>query len=106
MRILSVLVGIPVAVSLGLFAVSNRASVRLDLWPLPFGLEAPVYLLALSPLAIGFLLGIVSTFVASGPLRVRIRARLREVRMLEKRTEALKHQISAEGTPPDTSRAP
>lgn len=86
------MIGIPVAVALGIFAVSNRDAVRLDLWPLPFGLEAPVYLLALSSLVIGFLVGLVSTFVASGRLRVRIRARLREVRMLEQRTEALKHQ--------------
>ncbi len=91
-RILSVSIGLPVAVALGIFSVSNREAVRLDLWPLPFGLETPVYLLALSPLAIGFLIGLLSTFVASGRLRARIRARLREVRMLEQRTEALKNQ--------------
>ena len=96
------IVGIPVAVALGIFAVSNRDAVRLDLWPLPFGLEAPVYLLALIPLAIGFLIGLVSTLVASGRLRVRIWTRLREVRMLERRTETLKHQLPT-GTPDPTS---
>ncbi|VBB68677.1 hypothetical protein RIEGSTA812A_PEG_150 [invertebrate metagenome] len=93
MRILSWIVSLPFAAVLGVFAVSNRANVRLDLWPLPFGLEVPIYLIALGPLAVGFLLGLATTWVASGRLRVRIRARNREVRMLEQRTEALKHQL-------------
>jgi len=39
------------------FAVSNRVSVDLELWPLPFDLPAPLYAVALLLLAAGYLLG-------------------------------------------------
>jgi len=56
-KTLSWVLGIPFAVVLVIFAVSNHISVRLDLWPLPFWIETPLYLLVLGPLAMGFLIG-------------------------------------------------
>lgn len=57
MRLLSWLVSLPVALAAVLFAISNRESVTLALWPLPFTVTAPVYLAALLALLAGFLAG-------------------------------------------------
>ena len=46
-----------VAALLALFAVSNRAGVALSLWPLPFLVDAPLYLIALGGALLGFLAG-------------------------------------------------
>ena len=58
-KVLGWILGVPFAIILVIFAISNRTSVRLDLWPLPFGIETPLYLLVLGPLAMGFLAGAV-----------------------------------------------
>ena len=53
-----------VATVLALFAVSNRAAVSLGLWPLPFILELPLYLVILAALLIGFGAGAFAAWVA------------------------------------------
>lgn len=57
-----------------LFAASNRETVDLTLWPLPFSLPAPVYAIALSAVAVGVVWGgLIGWFAA---VRARRRARL------------------------------
>lgn len=57
-----------------LFAASNRETVDLTLWPLPFSLPAPVYAVALSAVAVGVVWGgLIGWFAA---IRARRRARL------------------------------
>ncbi|MGH6988954.1 MAG: lipopolysaccharide assembly protein LapA domain-containing protein, partial [Stellaceae bacterium] len=46
-----------IALVLVLFAVSNRTGVSLTLFPVPAKLEAPLYLVVLVTLVVGFLLG-------------------------------------------------
>ncbi len=46
-----------VAVLLILFAVSNRETVSVELWPLPALMQLPLYLLVLGTLVVGFFLG-------------------------------------------------
>jgi len=50
-------VGIPFALVIAWFAVSNRSTILLELWPLPGSLEIPVYLVVLIALLAGFVLG-------------------------------------------------
>ncbi|AWK86290.1 lipopolysaccharide assembly protein LapA domain-containing protein [Azospirillum thermophilum] len=57
MRYLTWIITVPVALVAVLFAISNRDMVTLSLWPLPFTLDAPLYLAALLALAVGFLAG-------------------------------------------------
>ncbi|WP_207482114.1 lipopolysaccharide assembly protein LapA domain-containing protein [Arenibaculum pallidiluteum] len=57
MRILSWLVAIPVALVAISFALSNRDLVTLSLWPLPFTLDLPVYLVGLAGILVGFVAG-------------------------------------------------
>jgi len=51
------LIGVPVALLIAWFAVSNRSVVQLELWPLPGSLDAPLYLTVLIALLAGFILG-------------------------------------------------
>ena len=50
-------VTVPFTVLAVLFAVSNRHAVEVHLWPLPGGMDVPVYMLALLALLAGFLIG-------------------------------------------------
>jgi uncharacterized integral membrane protein len=56
-RYLSWIISIPIALLAISFAVSNREAIDLTVWPLPFVLAAPVYLLVLLTLVLGFIVG-------------------------------------------------
>lgn len=57
MRYLSWVVTVPLVLVVVSFAVSNRDGVPLTLWPLPGGIELPVFLVGLLGVVIGFLAG-------------------------------------------------
>ncbi len=57
MRFLIWIITVPIALVAVLFAISNRGIVTLSLWPLPFTLDAPLYLATLIALLVGFLAG-------------------------------------------------
>ncbi|MCD6073419.1 MAG: hypothetical protein K0Q70_302 [Rhodospirillales bacterium] len=82
-----------------LFAASNRATVDLTLWPLPFSLPAPVYAVALSSIAVGVVWGGLIGWLAA--IRARRRARLEtrradnleeDLRTLQARIDGLEHR--------------
>lgn len=58
-----------------LFAVSNRHQAEVNLWPLPFVVETPVYLIALGALVTGFLIGAIAMWYSGIRRRMRRRAR-------------------------------
>jgi uncharacterized integral membrane protein len=84
------LIALPLLVLLVLFALSNRAAVTLGLWPTGISLSAPLALVVLGALALGFLAG--GVVVRISELRYRRRARQAEakVRRLEDELAALK----------------
>lgn len=57
MKLLAKLVFIPIAAAVIVFAVANRHAVTLELWPLPFAVDLPVYLAILGALVIGIVVG-------------------------------------------------
>lgn len=63
MRLLFWLIGVPLAAAAVVFALSNRQTVVLGFWPFVEGLELPVYLAVLVPLAVGFAGGYVAALV-------------------------------------------
>ncbi len=75
------------------FAVSNREPVSLGLWPLPFGLELPLYLLALGALFAGFVIGIVGGWLAGRQRRVELRRSRRRIAALERELAATQAQL-------------
>lgn len=76
-----------------LFALSNRGFVELSIWPLPFSVDAPVYLVALGGLAVGFFAGGVVAWFGAGRTRARARAAERALRGREVELEDLRRKV-------------
>jgi uncharacterized integral membrane protein len=66
------------------FAIANRTTVSLGLWPFPFVLETPVYLLVLLSSFAGFVVGAAWIWIAGHGLRRELRRRRRHVEALER----------------------
>jgi uncharacterized integral membrane protein len=78
-------VGIPVAATIcGAFAISNRFAVSLALWPLPFIVALPLYLLVFAALLIGFVGGAIAAWIAGRHRRRKLRRARRRIGTLEK----------------------
>ncbi len=108
LRILTWIVGLPLAVAAIGFAVANRQSIVLDLWPLPFMLTVSVYLTVLGSLAIGLVLGLLIGGMAVGGRAAR-RAREAETRarVAEAEAASVRERLAAAETaalpPPGTA---
>ena len=94
-----------VAALLASFAVSNREAVELTIWPLPYLITAPFYLVLFVAVAASFIIGRIVGFIAASPVR-RERRKLRSrVITLEAELAGLRPSISpaaAAGTTFDT----
>ncbi|PKU23411.1 lipopolysaccharide assembly protein LapA domain-containing protein [Telmatospirillum siberiense] len=94
MKIVSWVVGLPLAVVVVLFALSNRQGAIIGLWPFEDGMDLPVYLIALAPLIAGFLAG--AAFAGFKGLKYRRTARRQTKRVadLERQLEAARPSAS------------
>jgi uncharacterized membrane protein YciS (DUF1049 family) len=109
MRLLSWLIGLAVAVLVVAFAVTNRQTVTVGMWPFAQGVAAPAYLVALVPLAIGLVLGILLASVGTMRARLRTRTHASRVRALERemaRLRAAPTAIAPPSMPADAGRNP
>ena len=93
MKLIYWLIAGPLIALAVLFALSNRGSVELSIWPLPFSLSAPVYLVALGGLAVGFFAGGIVAWFGAGRTRARARAAERTVRAREVELEDLRRKV-------------
>ncbi len=93
------MVTVPVAVVVVLFAVSNRASVSVTLWPLPVALAAPLYFVVLIALVGGFLVGGFVAWINAGRVRRTARARARRIAALERDLAAAEARLAAPQPP-------
>ena len=75
------------AAILSLFAASNREAVSLGLWPLPYLVDAPLYLAVFLSLLLGFVLGAAVAWLGSRRAR-------RELRRCRRRSEALARELA------------
>ncbi len=116
-KLIGWLLGVPFAAIAVVFAVSNRALVVADLWPLPWAVQAPLYLFVLVALAVGFLAGGFIAWVGSLAVRRRIRAEARAEGAKQWNAEGAKQwnapwttdgatQRGAAGRPPASLPAP
>ena len=85
------LIGFIVAVVVIDFAVSNRASVTVDLWPLPAETALPVFVLPLVGLVFGVILGGVVAWLSAGHTRSALRKGRRIIAKLEREVADLRH---------------
>ena len=76
-----------------LFALSTRELVELSIWPLPFAVPAPVYVVALGGLAAGFFAGGIVAWFGAGRTRARARAAERALRGREVELEDLRRKV-------------
>jgi uncharacterized integral membrane protein len=91
-----------IAVVLILFAVSNRELVSVGLWPLPFLVEVPLYLLCFLSLAIGALIGVAIAWMAGHRTRRELRARRRRIDALERELMATQSRLDDHQGPAKT----
>lgn len=99
----SILIAAPFALLIVLFAVSNRQTVEIGLFPLPFTLETPLYLLVLAMLGAGVLCGAVLAWLSGHRARATARSASKNAQRLEKelaevRAAALRPDMTAEPT--------
>jgi len=90
----------PAAAAAALFAISNREHVAVALWPLPDVLEAPLYLVVLLALAVGFLFGEFVAWLTAGRTRRLARERMRRIATLERELAATQANLAP---PPKTT---
>ncbi len=79
---------IAIAALVSLFAASNRDTVSLGLWPLPFAAAAPLYLVVIVSLLFGFGIGAAASWIRG--LR-----RRRELRECRRQNTALARELAA-----------
>lgn len=99
MRHLHWLVTGPVILIVVLFAVSNRQTTNVTLWPLPVSLEAPLYLVVLLAALIGFLVGELVAWINGRFWRREARAKARRIEALERELAATQAQLGPASPP-------
>ena len=80
------------------FAVSNRATVSLGLWPLPFLIDLPLYLLVLLILLMGFVAGAATAWIAGRRVRRELRRWRRRAGGLEGELKAARSELEGRRT--------
>ena len=93
MRILYRAAFLVIAIVVILFAVSNRETVSVGFWPLPFLADVPLYLLCFLSLMIGALIGSAVAWTAGHHNRRELRARRRRIEALERELTATQSQL-------------
>jgi lipopolysaccharide assembly protein A len=88
-----------VALVLVLFAVSNRESVSVGLWPLPALVELPLYLVVLGTLLVGFFAGELAAWVRNWRWRREARRSRDRISLLERELDAARAPGAASGVP-------
>ena len=87
------LVTVPVALLLVIFAVSNIEKVPVGFWPFSDVLVAPLYLVVLGALALGFLAGEFVAWINGARWRREARRRARRIEALERELAATQAQL-------------
>jgi len=93
------------AVVLAIFAVSNREAVAIGLWPLPYLVELPLYLLVLLALLLGFVVGEFAAWIAGRHWRREVRRRGRRIAALERELAATQARLQEVPAPAPVTTA-
>jgi len=72
------------------FAVTNRAPVEIDFWPLPFTATPPLFAILITTVVVGFGFGSIATWWSGRNRRRIARARGRGIDRLKREIEVLK----------------
>jgi uncharacterized integral membrane protein len=83
-----------------IFAAANREPVNLNLWPLPFVAEPPLYILLMAALAAGMIVGGIAAWMTGSRWRRRARKAEHEAKVLRADRDALVAAQHREAAPP------
>lgn len=83
-RLISGLIALPFALLVVLFALSNRDRVAIELFPLPFVMELPLFLLPLGGAALGLVMGAVIMWLSGYKARQMAKRDAKRLEKLEK----------------------
>jgi uncharacterized integral membrane protein len=102
MKSISSLVTLLVIVIALCFALNNRQSATVSLWPFGIEMVAPLYLLSLGTLLVGILLGVTFGWALHVPHRAEARRLRRDIAGLRDKIEDMRHAAGPRG---DENRA-
>lgn len=97
MRILYWIISIPIAVLIAVFAVSNRASVSISLWPLPYEIDMPLFMPIMAALLIGLGIGFSWEWLLQGKHRRAARQMDHELKRIKTAEDTAKPNHKALG---------
>ena len=108
MRRLSLILTVPLAVIVVIFALTNRQVTEVRLWPFGIELAAPLFLLVLLCALAGFLIGAAVMWFASGRSRRRHREARWRITDLERELQDARRREArfAKVAPQEASRLP
>lgn len=95
MKILLWIFAAIVTLAITSFAVTNRAPVEVDFWPLPFAATLPLFAILIAAAGLGFGFGAIATWWSGRRWRSSARGRGREIDRLKREIEALKRTVPA-----------
>lgn len=93
MKLINTIIAVVVALLIILFAVSNRETAVVEVWPLPYQLALPLYAVILLTALVGFIAGAVGAWLAGAERRRETRRLRRQVRDLEQ--SLARHQMTS-----------
>lgn len=94
MRIITWIIGLPVAALATAFAVANRQVIDVDLWPLPMTVSLGLYLAVLGALALGLITGLLMGWLSSSSKKsARAKVAQAKVQDLQSEIAQLRSQI-------------
>lgn len=106
MRRLSWIVTIPITLLVVSFALSNRETAELGLWPFDVTVSTPLFVAVLLPFLLGMALGGFVSWALSVPARRQARVRAGRVRALEAEAARLRAKLEAEKPAAESSASP
>ncbi len=94
MKLLTWIVLLPVAALIIVFAVVNRGMTTLNLWPLPYEIDLPLFSVIFGGTLVGVVWGGVAAWSAAGATRLKARQKTRQSQELAAENRRLKEQIA------------
>ncbi len=109
MKVIRWLIGLPLAVVAIVFAVANRDAVTVELWPFPWTVTLPLYLLSLGTLAVGVLIGAMFAWASGSHRRAQTRREKkdqnRKIQALERENATLKQETARLAAPAEEQKS-
>lgn len=99
----SILIAAPFALLVVLFAVSNRQTVSLEVFPLPFVIDTPLYMIVLGAMTLGLMAGALIVWVMGHKARRTARLESKRAQRLEKELAEVRAAALRPTPLPDTN---